>query len=79
MNLESGTPIILRKKNFLSKDPNVDTKTELVRFTGKSIAVKLDGRIHYIPTKFINNQDSNINVDPPIIHLPGWFSLNPQL
>lgn len=76
MKLESGTPVILLRKDFLAKEiVNINIQSRLVRFTGKSIAIELDGAIHYIPTKFINNRESNINADPPVIHLPGWFSL----
>lgn len=73
----SGTPIILRKKNHLADNPNVDIPAEVVRPVGATILVRIvnENKEAYIPTKFVTSKASNLACVPPIISLPHYFRI----
>lgn len=73
--MERGTTIILLRKNFLAKDVNTYTLAKFLRYTAKSVHVEMNGKDYYIPLKFLQNNETNMNALPPILHLPGWFTL----
>lgn len=72
-----GTAIILRKKNFLANDPNVDIPAEVVRPVGATILVRLvdENKESYIPTKWFTSKASNLACVPPIVSLPHYFQI----
>lgn len=72
-----GTSIILRKKNFLADNPNVDIPAEVVRPVGATILVRLvdENKESYIPTKWFTSKASNLACVPPIVSLPHYFQI----
>ena len=78
MNLPAiDTTVILRKKDFIGKNPHVDVFVVVKKILAKSVLVQLQGsqKEAYIPSKWFGTKASDLTAHPPIISLPTWYNI----